>query len=219
MWMSRALIGKGGSHDAASSVEAWAEHFVVDRAELARQFASIMQCKTEYLQTNPAARTQRACDFWPPLLQTQWRVLPDICHCIGTFIVLTFQNADVERDLGIIKKTAERAEGRLGMTRLDARVRIALHLPQPAKGRMEPVRGVIRTIARLWSSRQRRQAAPGAHSLRGAQGKVPLRGRRSGPTALEHPLQLRDASGLGAGSAEQPAEKELEVVDMAALLG
>ena len=177
-----------------------------------------MQQKAEYLRVDPAFRTRKTSAFWPPLLQSQWRVLPKVCHCVATFIVLSFQNADVERDLAILKKSSERAEGRLGMDRLDGRVRVALHLPRPAKGRMEPVRGTIRKIARLWSSQQRRQSAPGEHSKRGSQGKVPQRGQRSNASALEHKIKLDATTDLGTENAREGGTSDLEEVDISALL-
>ena len=65
-------------------------------------------------------------------------------------IILSWQNAAVERDLAVLTKIRDRAAGRLGMWRLAARCRIAIDGPKADKHRGSRLSGVLRTIAKDW---------------------------------------------------------------------
>ena len=191
----------------------WSQHFAVDQATLREQFDRVHAARLRYIVDNPASKYLAVDAFWPPLLNTQWSTSPELCRCIAAFIVLHFQNCDVERDIGIVKGADEAVSGQLGQGRLAARTRAILHLPEPSKKRGEPVTGVIRTIAKEWARQQNRYAGRSHTTLRGKQGSVPLRGRRGPEGNL---VQRVGAEAMP--SHDEPAAAVEEGVDMEALL-
>ena len=183
--------------DADSALSAWSWHFGVSLATLRHQWAHLHGMRIAHLEAHPSTVTLPVHAFWPPLLEGSMATVPDLARCVCSFLVLSWQNTQFERDLAIIKKVWGVAQGSLSKERLDSRCRIVVEGPGVEKARGERLSGQLLSIAQEWAQRQRRQAAPsGGGTLRGLQGSVPQRGARRGPGALEqapqHSLLPRD---------------------------
>ena len=134
----------------AEALQQWSIHFACDFSLLEQQWHHISACALTHTQHQPSTLTLHPHDFWPPLLLAHWSAAPDLCRCIGAMIILSWQNAAVERDLAVLTKIRDRAAGRLGMWRLAARCRIAIDGPKADKQRVARLSGVLRTIAKDW---------------------------------------------------------------------
>ena len=90
---------------------------------------------------------------------------------------MSFQNADTERDLAILRHLQLRTKGQLGDERVDERLRIRLQAEPALKERNRRATGGILDldVCTLWAKQQRRQEAPCASKQIGAQGAVPQR--------------------------------------------
>ena len=208
--------GGGSDADLRSAMGAWGKHFGFAAEVLLHQWSGLHASRLRQLVSDPGARLAPVHAFWPPLLAQHAQSARELCHCIAAFIAMLWQNAQVERDLAIIKKVHERAQGQLGQTRLDSRVRVELVGPPPDKARGQRVKGVIKTIAKEWVLRKRRQHAPAPAMRRGPQGKLPQRARVCHPGPLTQAVQPILAAGQGATAHE--SEMPEEAVDMGALL-
>jgi hypothetical protein len=207
--------GLPGSSQAALS--AWARHFALDLGLLTQQFMAATIAKAAHVRSSPQTAMLSTHEFWPPLLVRMRGTAPELFRCIATFLVLAWQNAQVERDLAIIGKVSARSEGALGQSRLDSRCRAAIDGPEPTKERQHRVRGVIKTVTKEWCLRQRRQRAPGVTGPRGAQGAVPSRGQRRPPGPLVQAVATPGRESRAA--AGEPPRDELEQdADVGALL-
>ena len=194
------------------AMTAWSKHFGMDVDMLKQQWMGVHTSRKIYLQAEPAARYAPIHVFWPPLLVKHAIAAPQLCHCISSFIVMSWQNAQVERDLAIIKKVNERAQNQLGQSRLDSRVRIELEGPPLNKERGKRVQGSLKTIFQEWAARKRRQQAPTSSGPRGTQGPMPQRAplRHPGPLVQQSEVRQLDVA-VGAG-AEQ--EEEVNIADL-----
>ena len=114
---------------------------------------------------------------------------------------MSFQNADTERDLAILRHLQLRTKGQLGDERVDERLRIRLQAEPALKERNRRATGGILDVCPLWAKQQRRQEAPCASKQIGAQGAVPQRaakrlrgGNREAvevsPTVAEQPVAM-----------------------------
>lgn len=208
----------GGGHEIRHVLAAWAGHFDVDAALLLHQWPGLHAARKQFLGTEPAAKTAPIHTFWPPLLVRHAAAAPEVCRCIAAFITVSWQNAQVERDLAIVKKVKERGQGQLGQTRLDARVRVEISGPPPDKERGQRVKGVLRTIVKEWMYRKRRQRAPAHRGLRGPQGPLPQRAAVRAPGPLVQALpQPHVSTSMGHAGNGVGAEAE-EVVNAAEML-
>ena len=93
-------------------------------------------------------------------------------------MVLSFQTADVERDLAALRKLQQRTCSQLGDESTDQRARIQLCGPEPAKERGLRASGFVASIAKAWAAQVVRRANSSAGKRLGEQGAVPQRARK-----------------------------------------
>ena len=92
--------------------------------------------------------------------------------------MLSFQTADVERNLAALRKLQQRTCFQLGDESTDQRARIQLCGPQPAKERGLRASGFVASIAKAWAAQAIRRANCSAGKRLGCQGSVPQRARK-----------------------------------------
>ena len=107
----------------------------------------------------------------------------------------------MERDLAIIKKVHERAQGQMGQSRLDAKVRLELEGPVPDKERGRRDQGIATHFVNEWMGRKVRQRAPRSSGARGLQGPMPQRAPLRAPGPLEQLVGVGIEGGRGVDDA------------------
>ena len=113
-----------------------------------------------------------------PILKQHHHELDLEGRVLGAFLVLSFQTADVERDLAALRKLQQRTCSQLGDESTDHRARIQLCGPEPAKERGLRASGFVASIAKAWAAQVVRRANSSAGKRLGAQGTVPQRARK-----------------------------------------
>lgn len=86
--------------------------------------------------------------------------------------MLSFQTADIERDLAALRKLQQRTCSQLGDECTDQRARIQLCGPEPAKERGLRASGFVAPIANAWAGQVVRRADSSGGKRLGAQGTV-----------------------------------------------
>jgi hypothetical protein len=130
------------------ALQAWAAHFSVSAALLERQWQHLDARRQTYSAGDPAKRLLHPHEFWPPLLAMERAAVPELFQCVGALIVMSWQNASVERDLVVLTHVRDRADGHLGLWRLASGCRAVLEGPALTKERGSRIKGVLRTITK-----------------------------------------------------------------------
>ena len=136
------------------------------------------------MKDHPEMRTLDAHKFWPQLLPALASSVPIAHRLICACVVLTYQNAEVERDLAILKRLRTQTCGQLGDASTDGRARLQIDGPAAQKERGHRVCGFVRHVVGEWAGEcSRRQRGSGAGSGSTAGQKVPQRAakRQAGP--------------------------------------
>ena len=193
----------------APAAKVWALHFQTDEMQFIGQFRTLLTIRSQYQESNPAAATLPVYKLWSFVLQRAPSNCSLAVRCVAAFIVLSFQNADIERDLGLLKIVREHQN--FSQVRLDGRARILLQGHDVEKARGSALSSVfIGQVASIWSNMKRRQdLSSTSRQLRGPQGHMPQRANTRLASPLEQSLQVQPL---------QAAQGEFEDVDIAELL-
>ena len=124
--------------------------------------------------------------FWPPLLMQLRESCPLAYRVLAGCIVLSYQNAEVERDLGMLKKVRDRALGQLGDSAIDARARIRIEGPKVLKRPWCQTSGLHYQCCPWAGVKQKTAKNPSASRVGGLQGNMPQRARKrqAGPNRV-----------------------------------
>lgn len=159
----------------AFAVELQAAHFAVDSMQLTREWKHVLTVKEEYLVAHPHLRTVVPAVFWPNFLD-HLQTCPLVRRVVTAMIVLVHQNAEVERDLGFLKRIRDITLNKLADERYDSRCRIMVSDEPDEKERGKRLTGFLAGVADVWSQMRRRQQCPAEKRVSpGPQGSMPQR--------------------------------------------
>ena len=97
--------------------------------------------------------------FWPNFLD-HLQTCPLVRRVVTAMIVLVHQNAEVERDLGFLKRIRDITLNKLADERYDSRCRIMVSDEPDEKERGKRLTGFLAGVADVWSQMRRRQQCP-----------------------------------------------------------
>ena len=118
---------------AIRALACWAKHFGVDAATLGVQYSHMRDIqRVRHAQQEPLlSQHLLQHEYWAPLLAAHETSLPVFCGCAVKLLVLTWQNASVERDNSRLRLILDDTSGGLTPDNLDTRLRMHLQGPPP----------------------------------------------------------------------------------------
>ena len=155
----------------APALRAWSSHLGSSLNDLTTQFSLVLKLKAEHQAKFPETVSQKPHQFWPPFLSLHAVTVPEAAKLIANSILLSYENASVERDLSVLQSVC--AAGGLGDYKKDHRLRVRVQAPPAQKLRGQRMKGIVPMIANAWLTVKRRRSTH--QPKRGNQGSVPQR--------------------------------------------